>query len=75
MSATRSSHKNYVRKCFDAMGGPETLPIIPGATHQLMLCHTDIYIPLVDDSARRRLVSTAVQDTATPNGEETQGAT
>lgn len=43
---------DYVRKCFDAIGGPKALAIVPDGTHQLMLYHTDIYVPLVDDWVR-----------------------
>jgi alpha-beta hydrolase superfamily lysophospholipase len=37
----------YVRMCFDAMGGPKQLEVVPQAGHQLMTYHTDAYAPLV----------------------------
>lgn len=45
----------YVRACFDAIGGPKTLEIVAGGTHQLMLYHTDTYVPLVDNWARAQV--------------------
>ena len=45
----------YVRKCFEAVGGPKTLEIVPGGGHQLLLYHTEQYVPLVDGWVRRQL--------------------
>lgn len=43
----------YVRKCFDHIGGPKQLEIVANGTHQLMLYHADVYLPLVDGWCRR----------------------
>lgn len=39
---------DYVRRCFEAIGGPKRFEVLPGAGHQLMTYHTDAYVPLVD---------------------------
>ncbi len=46
---------DYVRSCFEAIGGPKTLNVVAGGTHQLMLYHTDEYVPLVDDWVRDQI--------------------
>ncbi len=37
----------YVTECFDAIGGPKRLVVVPDAGHQLMTYHTSEYAPLV----------------------------
>lgn len=39
---------SYVRACFDAIGGPKELYVMPGAGHQLMLYYTDAYVDVID---------------------------
>ncbi len=38
----------YVKQCFDAIGGPKRLEVIPGGGHQLMTYHTEVFAPLVN---------------------------
>ncbi len=45
----------YVVRSFEKIGGPKELAIVEKGTHQLMLYHTDVYVPLVDDWVRRHL--------------------
>ncbi|MGW1419926.1 alpha/beta hydrolase [Bradyrhizobium manausense] len=45
----------YVRRCFDAIGGPKRLEVVPKGTHQLMLYHTETYVPLVDTWIKEQL--------------------
>lgn len=45
----------YVEACFAEIGGPKTLSVVPDGTHQLMLYHTDEYVPLVDEWVRGQL--------------------
>lgn len=46
---------DYVREAFDCIGGPKELYVLPGGTHQLMLYHTDLYVPIVDEWVRRQI--------------------
>lgn len=45
----------YVKQCFEAIGGPKELEIVRGGSHQLMLYHTDEFIPLVDGWIRKQI--------------------
>jgi pimeloyl-ACP methyl ester carboxylesterase len=45
---------DYVKNAACTIGGPVSVEIIPGGTHQLMLYHTDMYIPIVDGWIRRQ---------------------
>ena len=46
---------SYVEAAFRTMGGPKRLVIVPNGTHQLMLYHTEDYVPLVDNWIREHL--------------------
>ncbi|MGW0036823.1 alpha/beta fold hydrolase [Gordonia sp. NPDC003376] len=61
---------DYVRRCFDVIGGPATLEVIPGGTHQLMLYHTDVYLPLVDRWIREQCASLPTGSAAGPMGHD-----
>ncbi|MBS3929412.1 MAG: alpha/beta fold hydrolase [Sphingomonadales bacterium] len=45
----------FVSEAFEVIGGPKELNIVPNGTHQLMLYHTDLYVPLIDNWVRRQL--------------------
>lgn len=49
---------DYVKRCFAVIGGPKTLAIVPDGTHQLMLYHTEQYVPLVDNWIRETILKT-----------------
>jgi len=50
----------YIKACYEAIGGPKQLEIIEGGSHQLMLYHADVYLPLVDDWIRQQVSEVAV---------------
>lgn len=45
----------HAREAFSYFGGPKELGIVPNGSHQLMLYHTDTYVPMVDEWVRRQL--------------------
>jgi len=45
---------DHVRRCFDRIGGPKDLFVMPGAGHQLMLFETEVYSRVVDSWVRER---------------------
>ncbi|MCS1411715.1 MAG: Monoacylglycerol lipase [Verrucomicrobia subdivision 3 bacterium] len=46
---------DYVKNAVSQIGGPVSVEIVPKGTHQLMLYHTDVYIPIVDGWIRRQV--------------------
>lgn len=46
---------DYVKNAISVIGGPVSVEIVPNGTHQLMLYHTDVYIPIVDGWIRRQV--------------------
>jgi len=39
---------NYMERCYAAIGGPKSMSVVKGGSHQLMLYHTEEYIDVVD---------------------------
>jgi alpha-beta hydrolase superfamily lysophospholipase/2-polyprenyl-3-methyl-5-hydroxy-6-metoxy-1,4-benzoquinol methylase len=50
---------NHVRACFERIGGPKDLFVMPGGGHQLMLFETDLYSRVVDSWIRERVLGGA----------------
>lgn len=46
---------DYVKNAASIIGGPVSVEIVPSGSHQLMLYHTDVYLPIVDGWIRRQL--------------------
>lgn len=53
---------DYVRRCYDTIGGPKQLAVIPGGSHQLMLYHTETYLNLVDGWIREQVAATSARN-------------
>lgn len=45
----------FVHDAFEHFGGPKRLALVPNGTHQLMLYHTETYVPLVDGWIREQV--------------------
>ncbi|MGA7131471.1 MAG: alpha/beta fold hydrolase [Mycobacterium sp.] len=50
---------NHARACFERIGGPKDLFVMPGGGHQLMLFETDLYSRVVDSWIRERVLGRA----------------
>ncbi|MGC2564271.1 MAG: alpha/beta fold hydrolase [Mycobacterium sp.] len=61
---------NHVKACFERIGGPKDLFVMPGGGHQLMLFETDVYSRVVDSWIRERVLAQARSWTAPLNDEE-----
>ena len=61
---------NHVRACFERIGGPKDLFVMPGGGHQLMLFETDLYSRVVDSWIRERVLGRARSWAAPLNVEE-----
>lgn len=61
---------NHVRACFERIGGPKDLFVMPGGGHQLMLFETDLYSRVVDSWIRERVLGRARSWTAPLEVEE-----
>lgn len=60
----------HVRACFERIGGPKDLFVMPGGGHQLMLFETDVYSRAVDSWIRERALGRAQSWTAPLDAEE-----
>jgi alpha-beta hydrolase superfamily lysophospholipase/2-polyprenyl-3-methyl-5-hydroxy-6-metoxy-1,4-benzoquinol methylase len=60
----------HVRACFERVGGPKDLFVMPGGGHQLMLFETDVYSRVVDSWIRERALGRAQSWTAPLDVEE-----
>jgi alpha-beta hydrolase superfamily lysophospholipase/2-polyprenyl-3-methyl-5-hydroxy-6-metoxy-1,4-benzoquinol methylase len=63
-------HPDHVRACFERIGGPKDLFVMPGGGHQLMLFETDLYSRVVDSWIRERVLGRARSWTAPLDVEE-----
>jgi alpha-beta hydrolase superfamily lysophospholipase/2-polyprenyl-3-methyl-5-hydroxy-6-metoxy-1,4-benzoquinol methylase len=61
---------NHVRACFERIGGPKDLFVMPGGGHQLMLFETDLYSRVLDSWIRERVLGRAHSWTAPLDVEE-----
>jgi alpha-beta hydrolase superfamily lysophospholipase/2-polyprenyl-3-methyl-5-hydroxy-6-metoxy-1,4-benzoquinol methylase len=61
---------NHVRACFERIGGPKDLFVMPGGGHQLMLFETDVYSRVLDSWIRERVLGRAHSWAAPFNDEE-----
>ena len=61
---------DHVRACFERIGGPKDLFVMPGGGHQLMLFETDLYSRVVDSWIRERVLGRARSWTAPLDVEE-----
>ncbi|HEY1841435.1 MAG TPA: alpha/beta fold hydrolase [Mycobacterium sp.] len=61
---------NHVRACFERIGGPKDLFVMPGGGHQLMLFETEVYSRVVDSWIRERVLAGANSWTAPLDVEE-----
>ena len=61
---------DHVRACFERIGGPKDLFVMPGGGHQLMLFETDLYSRVVDSWIRERVLGQARSWTAPLDVEE-----
>jgi alpha-beta hydrolase superfamily lysophospholipase/2-polyprenyl-3-methyl-5-hydroxy-6-metoxy-1,4-benzoquinol methylase len=61
---------DHVRACFERIGGPKDLFVMPGGGHQLMLFEADLYSRVVDSWIRQRVVGQAQAWTAPVGVEE-----
>jgi alpha-beta hydrolase superfamily lysophospholipase/2-polyprenyl-3-methyl-5-hydroxy-6-metoxy-1,4-benzoquinol methylase len=50
---------DHVRGCFERIGGPKDLFVMPGGGHQLMLFETEVYSRVVDSWIRQRILDRA----------------
>jgi alpha-beta hydrolase superfamily lysophospholipase/2-polyprenyl-3-methyl-5-hydroxy-6-metoxy-1,4-benzoquinol methylase len=50
---------DHVRACFERIGGPKDLFVMPGGGHQLMLFETDLYSRVLDSWIRERVLGRA----------------
>jgi alpha-beta hydrolase superfamily lysophospholipase/2-polyprenyl-3-methyl-5-hydroxy-6-metoxy-1,4-benzoquinol methylase len=50
---------DHVRACFERIGGPKDLFVLPGGGHQLMLFETELYSRVVDSWIRERVLGQA----------------
>lgn len=53
----------YVKQCFDVIGGPKEFQVVAGAGHQLMTYHTQAYVPLVHEWCIRQAQAIAAAKT------------
>jgi alpha-beta hydrolase superfamily lysophospholipase/2-polyprenyl-3-methyl-5-hydroxy-6-metoxy-1,4-benzoquinol methylase len=60
---------DHARACFERIGGPKDLFVMPGGGHQLMLFETDLYSQVVDSWIRERVLGRAHAWTAPLDGE------
>jgi alpha-beta hydrolase superfamily lysophospholipase/2-polyprenyl-3-methyl-5-hydroxy-6-metoxy-1,4-benzoquinol methylase len=60
----------HVRACFERIGGPKDLFVMPGAGHQLMLFETELYSRVLDSWIRERVLGRAPSWTAPLDVEE-----
>jgi alpha-beta hydrolase superfamily lysophospholipase/2-polyprenyl-3-methyl-5-hydroxy-6-metoxy-1,4-benzoquinol methylase len=61
---------DHVRACFERIGGPKDLFVMPGGGHQLMLFETDLYSRVLDSWIRERVLGRAHSWTAPLDVEE-----
>jgi alpha-beta hydrolase superfamily lysophospholipase/2-polyprenyl-3-methyl-5-hydroxy-6-metoxy-1,4-benzoquinol methylase len=61
---------DHVRACFERIGGPKDLFVLPGGGHQLMLFETDLYGRVLDSWIRERVLGRARTWTAPLDVEE-----
>lgn len=61
---------DHVQACFQRIGGPKDLFVMPGGGHQLMLFETDVYSRVVDSWIRERVLGRANAWTAPLDAEE-----
>jgi alpha-beta hydrolase superfamily lysophospholipase/2-polyprenyl-3-methyl-5-hydroxy-6-metoxy-1,4-benzoquinol methylase len=61
---------DHVRACFERIGGPKDLLVLPGGGHQLMLFETDLYSRVVHSWIRERVLGRAPSWTAPFEAEE-----
>jgi alpha-beta hydrolase superfamily lysophospholipase/2-polyprenyl-3-methyl-5-hydroxy-6-metoxy-1,4-benzoquinol methylase len=61
---------DHVRACFERIGGPKDLFVMPGGGHQLMLFETDLYSRVLDSWIRERVLGRAQSWTAPLDVEE-----
>jgi alpha-beta hydrolase superfamily lysophospholipase/SAM-dependent methyltransferase len=61
---------DHVRACFERIGGPKDLFVMPGGGHQLMLFETDVYSRVLDSWIRERVLGRAYSWTAPLDVEE-----
>jgi alpha-beta hydrolase superfamily lysophospholipase/2-polyprenyl-3-methyl-5-hydroxy-6-metoxy-1,4-benzoquinol methylase len=61
---------DHARACFERIGGPKDLFVMPGGGHQLMLFETDLYSRIVDSWIRERVLDRAQSWTAPLDIEE-----
>jgi alpha-beta hydrolase superfamily lysophospholipase/SAM-dependent methyltransferase len=50
---------DHVRACFERIGGPKDLFVMPGGGHQLMLFETEVYSRIVDSWVKERALGKA----------------
>jgi alpha-beta hydrolase superfamily lysophospholipase/2-polyprenyl-3-methyl-5-hydroxy-6-metoxy-1,4-benzoquinol methylase len=61
---------DHARACFERIGGPKDLFVMPGGGHQLMLFETDLYSRVVDSWIRERVLNRSRSWTAPLDVEE-----
>jgi alpha-beta hydrolase superfamily lysophospholipase/2-polyprenyl-3-methyl-5-hydroxy-6-metoxy-1,4-benzoquinol methylase len=61
---------DHVRACFERVGGPKDLFVMPGGGHQLMLFETDVYSRVLDSWIHERVLGRARSWTAPLEVEE-----
>ena len=60
----------HARACFERIGGPKDLFVMPGGGHQLMIFETDLYSRVLDSWIRERVLGRARSWTAPLDVEE-----
>jgi len=60
----------HARACFERIGGPKDLFVMPGGGHQLMIFETDLYSRVLDSWIRERVLGRARSWTARLDVEE-----
>ena len=61
---------DHVRACFERIGGPKDLFVMPGGGHQLMIFETEVYSRVLDSWIRERVLGRARSWTAPLDVEE-----
>jgi alpha-beta hydrolase superfamily lysophospholipase/2-polyprenyl-3-methyl-5-hydroxy-6-metoxy-1,4-benzoquinol methylase len=61
---------DHARSCFERIGGPKDLFVMPGGGHQLMIFETDLYSRVLDSWIRERVLGRARSWTAPLDAEE-----
>ena len=61
---------DHVRACYERIGGPKDLFVMPGGGHQLMLFETDVYSRVLDSWIHERVLGRAHSWTAPIDVEE-----